>query len=734
MDWHVVKLQLEKKHFPVENLSPIIKEILTALPYLLPVRELEQLLHAYNFAAQAHKGQKRLSGDDYIVHLEQTDLILAQHGVDVATLIAGLLHDVLEDTAVTYDGLAHEFDRNIADLVAGVSKVGKYDLGRMQQGEPETDNLRKMFFSMAKDLRVVLIKLADRLHNMRTIEFLPPNKRVATSRETLDIFAPIAHRLGMAQIRWEMEDHAFRELHAQEYFQIVEKVSERRAAREKAIAELIHEIQELLKEGNTRAEVLGRPKHFYSIWSKMQRETLPFEEIYDLLAARIIAKSIKDCYGILGLVHSKWTPIPGRFRDYIAMPKPNMYRSLHTTVIHPSGKRVEVQIRTEEMNREAEFGIAAHWQYKEHGARKATKSELDWLESLLEWQGEAANPREFLSGVQVELFADEIFVLTPKGKVVALPRGATPLDFAYHIHTDLGNMTTGARVNGRMVPLRTELMTGDVVEIVTSPGHEPSRDWLNLVRTSRARNKIKQFFKAQESELLVSVGREILRKLMHRRPGGLNQLLQSKQIANYLTQKGISQKEMFYRVGNGSLNPHTLLDDVYPKPAVIPAVEVIAEAEETAQTELTEKVLVEGLADVELHLAKCCNPKPGDAIMALVTRGGGVSIHRLDCGNIQFAELAPRLLSARFLSDDKVPVQVTVVLTATDRKGLLLEMIQIITEQGGNVSAARVDVKGQLATLRFTVSMPHISDLPKMRTALSMVDAVKSVRLEHQNP
>jgi guanosine-3',5'-bis(diphosphate) 3'-pyrophosphohydrolase len=734
MDWHVVKLQLEKKHFPVENLSPIIKEILTALPYLLPVRELEQLLHAYNFAAQAHKGQKRLSGDDYIVHLEQTDLILAQHGVDVATLIAGLLHDVLEDTAVTYDGLAHEFDRNIADLVAGVSKVGKYDLGRMQQGEPETDNLRKMFFSMAKDLRVVLIKLADRLHNMRTIEFLPPNKRVATSRETLDIFAPIAHRLGMAQIRWEMEDHAFREVHAQEYFQIVEKVSERRAAREKAIAELIHEIQELLKEGNTRAEVLGRPKHFYSIWSKMQRETLPFEEIYDLLAARIIAKSIKDCYGILGLVHSKWTPIPGRFRDYIAMPKPNMYRSLHTTVIHPSGKRVEVQIRTEEMNREAEFGIAAHWQYKEHGARKATKSELDWLESLLEWQGEAANPREFLSGVQVELFADEIFVLTPKGKVVALPRGATPLDFAYHIHTDLGNMTTGARVNGRMVPLRTELMTGDVVEIVTSPGHEPSRDWLNLVRTSRARNKIKQFFKAQESELLVSVGREILRKLMHRRPGGLNQLLQSKQIANYLTQKGISQKEMFYRVGNGSLNPHTLLDDVYPKPAVIPAVEVIAEAEETAQTELTEKVLVEGLADVELHLAKCCNPKPGDAIMALVTRGGGVSIHRLDCGNIQFAELAPRLLSARFLSDDKVPVQVTVVLTATDRKGLLLEMIQIITEQGGNVSAARVDVKGQLATLRFTVSMPHISDLPKMRTALSMVDAVKSVRLEHQNP
>jgi len=734
MDWQVIKLQLEKKRFSVESLPAIIKEILLALPYLPPVKEIEQLLHALSFATEAHKGQKRLSGDDYIVHLEQTALILAKHGVDVATLTAGFLHDVLEDTPVTYEKLKQEFDKNIADLVAGVSKVGKYDLGRMQQGEPVADNLRKMFFSMAKDLRVVLIKLADRLHNMRTIQFLPTKSRIATSRETLDIFAPIAHRLGMAQIRWEMEDHAFRELHPQEYTQIAQKVAEQRASREKAVAELIRETKDLLKEGGIKAEVVGRPKHLYSIWSKMQRENLPFEEIYDLLAVRIITESVKDCYGILGLVHSKWTPIPGRFRDYIAMPKPNMYRSLHTTVIHPSGKRVEVQIRTEEMNREAEFGIAAHWQYKEHGARKATKSELDWLESLLEWQGEAANPREFLSGLQVELFADEIFVLTPKGKVVALPRGATPLDFAYHIHTDLGNMTTGARVNGRMVPLRTELATGDVVEIVTSPGHEPSRDWLNLVRTSRARNKIKQFFKAQESELLAGVGKEILRKLLHRRPGGLNHLLDSKELKNYLLQRGFGIKELYYRIGNGSINPHAFLEELLPKPILTPVPVPVTVPSEAIPAEVTEKILVEGLADVELRLAKCCNPKPGDAIMALVTRGCGVSIHRLDCGNIQFPELAPRLLSARFLAKEETPVQVSVVITAEDRKGLLMDMIEIITEQGGDVSSAKVDVKGQTATLRFTVSMPRISDLPKIRTALSMVEAVKSVRLEHQNP
>jgi GTP diphosphokinase / guanosine-3',5'-bis(diphosphate) 3'-diphosphatase len=734
MDWQVIKLQLEKKRFPLDSLPAIIKEMLLALPYLPPIKEIEQLLHAYSFAAEAHKGQKRLSGNDYIVHLEQTALILAQHGVDVATMTAGFLHDVLEDTSVTYEKLKQEFDKNIADLVAGVSKVGKYDLGRMQQGEPESDNLRKMFFSMAKDLRVVLIKLADRLHNMRTIEFLPTKSRISTSRETLDIFAPIAHRLGMAQIRWEMEDHAFHELHPQDYIQIAQKVAEQRAAREKAITELIRETRDLLNEGGIKAEVVGRPKHLYSIWSKMQRENLPFEEIYDLLAVRIIAESVKDCYGILGLVHSKWTPIPGRFRDYIAMPKPNMYRSLHTTVIHPSGKRVEVQIRTEEMNQEAEFGIAAHWQYKEHGARKATKSELDWLESLLEWQGEAANPREFLSGLQVELFADEIFVLTPKGKVVALPRGATSLDLAYHIHTDLGNMTTGARVNGRMVPLRTELMTGDVVEIVTSPGHEPSRDWLNLVRTSRARNKIKQFFKAQESELLAGVGKEILRKLLHRRPGGLNHLLDSKELKNYLAQRGFGVKELFYRIGNGSINPHAFLDELLPKPVLAPVPEAIAEPAAAVPAEVTEKILVEGLADVELRLAKCCCPRPGDAIMALVTRGAGVSIHRLDCGNIQFPELAPRLLSARFLAKVEKPTQVNLIITAEDRKGLLMDMIEIITEQGGDVSAAKVDVKDTMATLRFTVSVPHSTDLPKVRTALSMVEAVKAVRLEHQNP
>ncbi len=734
MEWQVIKLQLEKKRFPLESLPPIIKEMLLALPYLPPIKEIEQLIHAHSFAAEAHKGQKRLSGNDYIVHLEQTALILAQHGVDVATMTAGFLHDVLEDTHITYDRLKQEFDRNIADLVAGVSKVGKYDLGRMQQGEPESDNLRKMFFSMAKDLRVVLIKLADRLHNMRTIEFLPTKSRISTSRETLDIFAPIAHRLGMAQIRWEMEDHAFHELHPREYIQIAERVAERRGAREKAITELIHETRDLLKEGGIKAEVVGRPKHLYSIWSKMQRENLPFEEIYDLVAVRIIAESVKDCYGILGLVHSKWTPIPGRFRDYIAMPKPNMYRSLHTTVIHPSGKRVEVQIRTEEMNQEAEFGIAAHWQYKEHGARKATKSELDWLESLLEWQGEAANPREFLSGLQVELFADEIFVLTPKGKVVALPRGATPLDFAYHIHTDLGNMTTGARVNGRMVPLRTELATGDVVEIVTSPGHEPSRDWLNLVRTSRARNKIKQFFKAQESELLAGVGKEILRKLLHRRPGGLNHLLESKELKNYLAQRGFGVKELFYRIGNGSINPHAFLEELLPKPIPAPVPEAIAEPAAAVPAEVTEKILVEGLADVELRLAKCCCPRPGDAIMALVTRGAGVSIHRLDCGNIQFPELAPRLLSARFLAKVEKPTQVNLIITAEDRKGLLMDMIEIITEQGGDVSSAKVDVKDTMATLRFTVSIPHSIDLPKVRTALTMVDAVKAVRLEHQNP
>lgn len=715
----------------LDGIPLALEEIVMALPYTPSDADLSLINRAYRFAESAHAGQKRLSGEDYIIHPICTTVLLALQGVDATTLAAGLLHDVLEDTAITAEQLRKEFGEVITRLVQGVSKVSNYDLENVE--DAELDNMRKMLFAMAKDVRVVLIKLCDRLHNLRTIEYLPPERRLVHAEETLNIFAPIAHRLGMAQLRWEMEDYAFRELYPKDYFEIANSVATRRATREKNIKFLIKEMNQLLTEGGIKADIAGRPKHLYSIWMKMKRENLPFDEIYDLLAVRVITESVKDCYAVLGLAHSHSTPIPGRFRDYIATPKPNMYRSLHTTVIHTSGLMVELQIRTREMHYIAEYGIAAHWHYKETGGRKASKSELDWLKSLLEWQGEVTNQREFLSHVQGDLFADEIFVLTPKGKVIALPRGSTPLDFAYHVHTDLGNHTTGARVNGHMMPLRTELANGDVVEILSSQSHNPSRDWLNIVHSNRARNKIRQFFKLQELEALVSVGREILRRLLHRRPGGLNRLLTSKEMAQYLTQRGISEKEFFYRVGNGTISARDVVEEVFPHPIIAPVKEE-TEGECLPLTEDTNSICndiyVDGMANVELRLARCCHPRPGDSILALVTRGRGVSIHRMDCGNVQAEELQPRILPARFAGTTSGPVRVNITIQAGDRRGILVELLQIMNEQGGDVKSAKVDTNRRGGVLRFDVALPNAEMLPRLRSSLSMVESVHSVRME----
>ncbi len=687
-------------------------------PELLPLLEKVQsynkqadflrIEQAYLYAARAHAGQLRASGEDYIIHPLGVAIVLAEIGLDTDTIVAALLHDVVEDTDVTLAEIEEKFGSTVARLVDGVTKLSRLeDLNRQER---QAENLRKMFLAMAEDLRVILIKLADRLHNMRTLSYQPPEKQKETALETRDIFAPLAGRLGISRIQWELEDLSFRYLEPQKYREIAELVARKREVREDIINHAIADLRERLREVDIEADISGRPKHFYSIYRKMQAGRT-FEEIYDLTAIRVIVNTVKECYEVLGLIHSIWRPIPGRFKDYIAVPKPNMYQSLHTTVISDRGERLEIQIRTWEMHRVAETGIAAHWQYKEGGKTDQKLAErFTWLRSILEWQQELRDAQEFVDGVKIELYPDEVFVFTPKGDVINLPAGSIPLDFAYRIHTNIGHRCVGAKVNGRIVPLNYQLQNGDLVEILTSNKVKgPSKDWLKMVRTSGAKSKIRAWFKREQREQNISKGKEMLEKEVSRLGIEPHVLLTEERLQRVMSKynfQGIDDLYASLGYGGTSLIAviQKLVADYREEQGAAEAIKIPLE-EPVPKRHTDSGIRVEGLPDALIRFSRCCNPVPGDSIIGYITRGRGVSIHTTTCPNAKALQKEPeRLIEVYWDEQDRGTYPVRIELTALDRPELLRDVVQVLAEASISISAlqARVEKNGT-AVLTFTI-------------------------------
>lgn len=611
--------------------------------------DIDVIKKAYEVAKEAHKDQKRISGEPYITHPIDVACILAELGMDTSTIAAGLLHDVIEDTDYTYEDMAREFSEEIANLVEGVTKLGKIQYKTKE--EQQADNVRKMLLAMAKDIRVIIIKLADRLHNLRTLKFMRKEKQKQKAKETLDIYAPLAHRLGMSKIKWELEDLAFRYLHEEEYYDLVKKIAEKRVEREEYIDSVIKDLDDKLQDAGIDADIEGRPKHFYSIYRKMVNKHKSIEQIFDLTAIRILVNSVKDCYGVLGIVHTIYKPIPGRFKDYIAMPKPNMYQSLHTTVIGPQGKTFEIQIRTFEMHKTAEYGIAAHWKYKEGGDDDKGvdfETKLAWLRDILEWQKETSDAEEFIEGFKIDLFSDEVFVFTPKGVVINLASGSTPIDFAYRIHTDIGNRCIGAKVNGKIVPLDYKLKTGEIVEIITSKTAQgPKMDWLNIAKSNQAKSKIRQWFKKIKKVENIDKGKELLEKELKKQGVTFNDIAKGDAYEKMQRRYNIhSMEDLYSRIGVGMMCASNIvsrlkeesLDDKekHSKELVEKNIEEqIHKNEKKQSNDNNYGVTVKGLSNIMVRFAKCCNPVPGDEVLGYITKGRGVSIHRKDCNNIK---------------------------------------------------------------------------------------------------
>jgi guanosine-3',5'-bis(diphosphate) 3'-pyrophosphohydrolase len=624
-----------------QNEPRTLEELLAKAGANRPDADLSVIERAWDYARDAHDGQVRESGEPYFDHPVAVAFILADMNLDPNTIAAGLLHDVIEDTGRSYEEISQVFGSEIATLVDGVTKLSRMDFKSRE--EQQAESLRKMFVAMAKDIRVILIKLADRLHNMQTLDFSPPDKQRRVAGETLEIYAPLAHRLGMWRMKWELEDLSLRYLDTDAYYDLVEKVATKRQEREGYIEEARETLEAALTEIGISAEIQGRPKHFYSIYRKMENQGKDFSEIWDLMGLRVIVGTLRECYAVLGAVHSIWKPIPGRFKDYVAMPKSNMYQSLHTTVIGPRGEPLEIQIRTWEMHRTAEYGIAAHWRYKEGGGGGDFEDKITWLRQILEWQKETRNGTEFVETLKVDLFSDEVYVFTPRGDVKTLPAGSTPIDFAYSVHTDVGHSCSGARVNGRMVPLNTKLATGDIVEIITSKSQAgPSRDWLAIAKTSKAKGKIRQWLKEEQREASVEQGKELVEKelkklgLQVRANMKEERLLEVAQKFSYQ-----STDDLLASVGYGKLSAAQVVTKLVPERT----------ADETPKPSPVKKkagsshgVRVPGVDNLLVRFARCCNPVPGDPIVGYVTRGRGVSVHRKDCPNAMIivnAEKAP---------------------------------------------------------------------------------------------
>jgi GTP pyrophosphokinase len=696
---------------------------------------------AFVYACVHHADQRRRSGEDFIIHPVGVAKICAGMRLDTETLCAALLHDTVEDTSASLEEVRDAFGEEIAGLVDGVTKLT--GLTFQSRDEAQAENYRKMMVAMATDIRVILIKLADRLHNMRTIGAMPKQKQIDKARETLDIYAPIAHRLGIHAIKWELEDLAFQTLHPRKYNEIKGLVAQQRVEREHYVDQAGEYLAAELEEIGIEAEIAGRAKHFYSIYSKMTKKGREFNEIYDLTAMRVIVASVKDCYGAVGVIHSLWKPLPGRFKDFIAMPKFNMYQSLHTTVIGPEGRPLEIQIRTREMHDLAEFGIAAHWMYKEDTSQAQSAlhdpdGKLKWLRSLLDWQQELSDPREFMETLKVDLFEDEVFVFTPKGEVKSLAAGATPLDFAYEIHTDVGHRCVGAKVNGKIVPLSYQLRSGDIVEVLTSKRERgPSRDWLALVRTTRARNKIKAWFKAESRKDTEHSGRELLQE--HLKKAGLpaQKVVGSPLLADVLREMGFRKGEDFYiALGSAKVSPKVVVNKVMQRLKQGEA----AETEPTATDDLLKRsrrrerpttsssrygISVDGIDEVMLRLAKCCRPVTGDPIVGYISLGRGITIHREDCPNVAVLMKDPeRFTEVSWDGDAETSFRVEIEVDGWDRHRLLEDMSRTFAEGGINILEARCHVNHPMVKNRFVVEVGDTRTLDQAITRLRNIDAV----------
>ncbi len=705
-----------------------IHEILEKVSGYMSPEDMNLIQKAYVFSAAAHAGQTRLSGEPYLFHPLEVANSLAEMKLDKASIAAGLLHDTVEDTKVTIKEVAAEFGNDVAKIVAGTTKISKMSFHSKEEAQAE--NIRKMILAMADDIRVLMVKLADRLHNMRTLEFQKNIKQRLIAKETLDIYAPLANRLGLYRVKVQLEDLSLRYLKPDIYQQIASGVQQHQSVGQEYIAKVISMIDELLRANKISGRVRGRIKHIYSIYHKMLQQGLNLDQVYDLIAFRTIVGSIKDCYAVLGLVHSLWKPVPGRFKDYISMPKKNMYQSLHTTVFGPDGERIEIQIRTEDMNRLAEYGVAAHWQYKEGAKGNKDADRFSWLRQILDWQQDLENPREFMASLRIDLFQDEVYVFTPRGDVKELPEGATPVDFAFLVHTEVGNHCTGARVNGRLVPLSTPLHNGDTVEIITDSGRHPSKDWLKFVKTAKAKARIKHWVRTEERDRSIAFAREILEK--EGRKVGVNMAKAMKdgrfdKVVEELSFK--TPEDLLTAVGYARITPRQLLN------RMLPAEQKTAEALEERPAPRTEPaklakskgISIKGVDDILVQFAKCCNPLPGDPIVGFISRGRGAIVHTMDCPNVGHLE-PERMLDVYWEGDQGKPYPAKIRIICKNIPGVLGEISTLMAGEGVNIDSgsfhSRPDSKTEML---FQVEVRDSAQLYGVIETISKLDSVVEV-------
>ena len=701
------------------------------------------IMRAYNYAVNLHGDQKRKSGEPYIIHPLDVAYILADIGLDDKTVCAALLHDVVEDTKASQEDITKEFGQEISDMVAGVTKLSKISFASVE--EQQVENYRKMFLAMGKDIRVILIKLADRLHNMRTLKFLKRDRQIAISKETMDLYAPLANRLGLYSLKWELEDLSFKYLHPEEYHELVEGINKKREERLKFIDKIMNDIRTELKKQKIEAEVTGRAKHLYSIYRKMKRDNKTLDQIYDLFALRILVNSVKDCYAALGIVHEMYSPMPGRFKDYIAVPKPNMYQSIHTTLLGEKGTPFEVQIRTYQMHHIAEYGIAAHWAYKEasyFGKKQAVQVEPDkltWLRETLEWQKDMEDPQEFLETLKTELFEDEVYVFTPKGKIIVLPRKATPIDFAYNIHAEIGHHMTGCKINSKMMPIITPLKSGDIVEIITSDNSKgPSRDWLKFVKSSSAKNKIRSWFKKAQRSENIEKGKDLIEKEIKRIGLTHADLFKQEYIDPMMKKYNYKDlDEMYAAVGFGANSAFKVIsralqeyrkehaeDDIEEK------MEELAKAKNRKPKPSNSGVVVKGIDNCLVKLSKCCNPLPGDEIVGYITKGRGVSVHRKDCTNIKnLISEENRMIDVEWYNENKESYQADIEVRSNDRTGLLLDILKELgTTKAKILGVNTKTTKERIAIIEITLEIDSLDELNKAIKVLRKVNSVYEVR------
>ena len=701
------------------------------------------IMRAYNYAAEHHGDQKRRSGEPYIIHPINVAYILAGVGLDEATICAALLHDVVEDTDVTDGDLRRDFSDEIADMVAGVTKLSNMLFSSVE--EQQVEDYRKMFLAMGKDIRVIIIKLADRLHNMRTLKFLKRDRQIANAKETMEIYAPLANRLGLYSMKWELEDLSFKYLYPEEYHELVEGINKKREERLKFIEKIMEDIRVSLKKQHIDAEVTGRAKHLYSIYRKMKRDNKTLDQIYDLFALRVLVNSVKDCYAVLGVVHELYSPMPGRFKDYISVPKPNMYQSIHTTLLGEKGTPFEVQIRTWDMHRIAEYGIAAHWAYKEasyFGRKQAVKVEEDklaWLRETLEWQKDMQDPQEFLDTLKTELFEDEVYVFTPKGLIKVLPRDATAIDFAYSIHAEIGHHMTGCKINSRMMPIITPLKNGDIVEIITSDNSKgPSRDWLKFVKSTSAKNKIKSWFKKEQKAENIEKGKDLIEKEIKRIGISYSELFKNQYVEPMLDRyKYKNLDEMYLAVGFGSNSAVKIISRIlqeyrkeHEEENIEEKIKKLNKSNEKKQNNSNYGVVVKGIDNCLVKLSKCCNPLPGDEIVGYITKGRGVSVHRKDCVNVKdLISEENRMIDVKWYDEAKEIYNVNIQIFANDRNGLLVDILTVLKNTKSNlVGVTTKTTKERVAIIDLNIEIENIDELKKVIREVKKVDSVYEVR------